>query len=309
MNAKFVNLFNEYGLVINNNSAYGVIKGYETNANIQIFDNNAPVRIHISFYAPYDTKMNIEKELKSSGIKYFQYGFTEYGVEIRLNDITVGMLIKRMPEIIDKVYGILANNGALNANYCPLCGNEMREDSRKTANIDGFTINLDEACISKLNIEIAEENKDFTEAPNNYLRGFFGALIGGLLGALVAVILYFVGFISSLSAFLAVFAGAYFYRKFDGKPNKTMIAIVAGTTLVCMMASVFVIYLLGAALAAEEAQLAISAFEAFNICMEDAEFAQLFYTDLGSSVFFSLIGIGYQVYTLSKSIKRKTEIR
>ena len=52
-----------------------------------------------------------------------------------------------------------------------------------------------------------------------------------------------------------------------------------------------------------------SAIEAFKLLMQDDEFAQFFVSDLGLSLLFSVLGIGYQVYALSKAIKRRKAIQ
>jgi len=309
MNKKFLELFTGYGMTITGNNGYGLIKGYETNVVIRMFDNISPVTIHISCYTTSEQKRAIEQAFRAAGIKYFKFAFTDFGVTIGLNDITGIRLIKRMPDLLNQLYSFLSDNGALGAQYCPVCGNELNPDTRKKAMVDGFTFYLDHDCILNLNKGINAENQDFQEAPNNYVNGFVGALLGGIIGAVIAVVLYMIGFVSSISAFVAVLSGVYFYKKFHGKPNMMMIAIVAVTTLACMVGSVFVIYISVAAVAAEEANLALSAIEAFRLLMQDAEFSQFFVSDLGLSLLFSALGIGYQVYALSKAIKRRKAIQ
>lgn len=219
MNKGFSELFQSYGMTINGNNAYGQIKGFETNVIIRMLDNLSPVTVHVSCYTTSEQKRAIERSLQAAAIKFFRFSFTDFGIKLGFNDITAGKLIKRLPDLLNQIFGTLSEQGALSAKYCPVCGNEMVYESTKKANVDGFSITLSSDCIENLNKSIAEENKDFTEAPNNYLEGFFGALLGGVIGGIIAFILYMVGFVSAISAFVAALLGAYFYKKFHGNPT------------------------------------------------------------------------------------------
>ncbi len=309
MNKKFSELFSGYGMSINGNYAYGLIKGYETNVVIRMFDNISPVTLHVSCYTTPEQTRAIEQTFLRASLKFFRFAFTDYGVSFGLNDITAGKLIKRMPSILNQIFSTLADNGALDSKYCPVCGNELSVENSKKTKVDGFSIQMDQACISALNNSINAENKDFEEAPNNYVNGFFGAMLGGFIGAIIAIGLYMIGFVSSISAFVAVLTGVFFYKKFHGKPNMMMIAIVALTTLAWMVGSVFIIYISVAYMAVQEANMTLTALEGFKLLMQDSEFAGFFSSDLSLTLLFSLLGIGYQTYALTKAIKRKKAIQ
>lgn len=83
-----------------------------------------------------------------------------------------------------------------------------------------------------------------------------------------------------------------------------MIVIVACTTLVLMLGAIVGIYVVVAGVAAEEAGVSMSAIEAFQYLLGDAEFSRYFYSDLGLTLFFSIVGIGYQAVVVSKSLRR-----
>lgn len=308
MNKKFTEFFNAYGMTITGNNAYGVVKGYETNAIVAMMDNVTPLRLHISFYATDEQKRAIEAAIRNAQIKYLNFRFTPYGILIGLNDITVKKLITRLPQLLDTFYGILAENGGLGSEYCPVCGNVLEPFAEQKRNIEGFTITLDGNCVENINAVISAENKDFNEAPNNYLKGFLGALIGGLAGAAVSVAFYMAGFVSSISAIISVMLGAFLYQKFHGKPNKMMIVIVSVTTIVCMIASILGIYIVAAGLAADQEGIEMNAFDAFAKCMQNGEFAGWFYGDLALSLVFSAIGVGLEIFTLKNKIKRQQNI-
>jgi len=309
MNKKFSSFFESYGMSIVGNVGYGMIQGYETNVALRMLDNVAPVLIQISFFASPEQKQAIEQIFKNAKIKFFRVMFTPLGMTIGLNDITVNRLIKRMPDLMKFIYQTIKDNGALDNRYCPICGKEMTPETSKKIYVDGFAMVLDQDCLAQINQAIETDNKNFEAAPNNYFKGFLGALAGGFVGAVVSVILYFVGFVSALSALVAIGLGVFFYKRFKGKPDKVMVVIVSLTTLVCMVGSVFGIYFSVGVAAAREANLAISGFEAFSLMMQDAEISASFISDLLMTLFFSVLGIGYEIFALAKSVKRQKPIQ
>lgn len=308
MNRKLKDFCAEQGLTVNGNKAYGTIKGYEVNAIVVLRDTVAPFRLHFSFYATDEQKRSMEAALRNATIKFCRYNFTPYGLMIALNDLTIGRLVKRLPELMELFFGIISGNGGLTSEYCPICGQPFGENKKSCA-VDGMTVTIDTDCLEKLNAVIAAENKQFNEAPNNYLYGFFGALLGGLAGTAIAIGLYMLGFYSAIASAVAIALGVVLYKKFHGKPNKIMIVIVSATTLVCMVLSVFLIYFAAAGMAAHNQGLDISAMEAFRIVMQDQEVSRAFTVDMVMVLLFAAIGIGVQIYYLARSIKRKETIQ
>lgn len=315
MNKKLTAFFAGYNMTVDGNSAYGNVKGYETSATIVKFDNVAPVRFHVSFYATDEQKRKIEADIRNMTIKFFKMQFSPYGLTLGFNDLTLGKLLKRLPTVLDGIYAVISESGAMNGEYCPVCGEPLDRSQAdggaptfKKCKIDGFTVTIDNDCVSKINSVISEENADFDNAPNNYLRGFLGALIGGLVGAGISILLYVVGFVSSISAIVAIVLGSFLYQKFKGKPNKMMILIVSVTCLILLAATVPTIYIVASDIAAKDLGLSMSAMEAFRICMQDSEFSAMFYSDLALIILFSAIGTGIQIYIMAKQIKRKNNI-
>ncbi len=309
MNKKLASFFLSYGMKIDKNRAYGLVNGFETNAIVRTLDNVAPLTFHLSFYATDAQKHDIEGALRSEGIKFFVFQFSPYGITLGFNDLTIGKLLKRLPLLLERICELIRRSGALGAGYCPVCGKQFTQGEAGNYLLDGFTLTMDRECAEKINAVIRSENNDFENAPNNYLRGFLGALIGGLVGAALAFVLYMAGFFSSVSAIVAVVLGSFLYRKFQGKQDKMMIVIIVVTTLVCMVLSVLGVYLYAAHEAAVEAGLEMSVFEAFRICMDDAEFSRYFYGDLALILVFSVIGLVYQIVYLARQIKRKEELK
>ena len=306
MNKKLTAFLTERGLTVDKNNAYGMLDGYETNIVYRPFDNVSPLFFHISCYTTDEQKRAIQQTLNAASIKYLKFAFSAYGLEVGLNDLTLGKLLKRLGDVLDKICSTLTDNGALGIGYCPVCGNALDFEQSKKCNVDGLTISIDNNCVDNINNLISAENKDFEAAPNNYLRGFAGAFIGGLVGVAIAVGFYVVGFISAISAFVAILLGEFLYRKFGGKPNKMMVVILSVTTFVMMMLAVVSIYLVAAAIGA--GKVGMDTFAYFELCMKDAEISAAFTRELILTAVFSVIGCGYEIFMLVKRIKRKTNI-
>lgn len=309
MNKKFENYFKELGFEIQNNNAYGMLRNYETSVRVNMFDNKTPLMIHIAFYADGETKRNIVNQIRDLKIKNCLYESNVYGLMLGLNDLlSVGSLIKKLPNILDNILNVIEANNVLGTGYCPVSGDELGEEAKKYS-IEWLKLSLSDASVENLNAVIAEENKDFEEAPNNYLRGTIGALIGAAVGAISLIILFFVGFVSALSSFIAIALGTVLYKKFGGKPNRIMIVIVSTISILSMLLAVFLLYLFFGIAIAPEFGIRADGFDAFLQMMKVKEFATEFVTNLLLTLFFSVLGVVGQIVALFKSTQRASSIK
>ncbi len=310
MHKKYKEYCERNGLAVSGEKAYGSVNGYDVNFSsvmpyADLNDGQGGVKLHIAFYATEENRRVIENEIKILSTKFVHYSFNKFGVMFKITDWTAGKIANKLEEIVNKVSEILTGNNALGSGYCPICGTNLSENVERR-NVDGMTVALDDDCVSKLNELIERENREFEAAPNNYLKGFLGAIIGGLCGVVVAVILAVVGFISAISSFVAFFLGVLLYRKFGGKPNKIMIVIVTATTFVCMIGSIVGIYLYIAG--ASGAEYGYGTIEAFKVLMADKEFSASFYTDLALTVLFCIAGCIFEIIKTARNIKRGGKI-
>lgn len=298
------------GFSINGNYGLGKIRNYETNVVVRMLDTVAPVTFHISCYMTSEQKDNIVHALQESSIKFLNFAFSDYGINLGVNDITIGKLISRLRDLMNQFADILSMNGAMDSNHCPICGIELTAENKKTKSIDGFVITMDSDCAAKIDATIISENEAYKNTPNNYLNGFFGALIGGFAGAVIAFILSMIGVVSAISSFIAVLLGAKLYQIFKGKQNAMMIVIVAGTSLLCMIGVVLWIYTTAAfGIGSEMSFLFPTPWQAFLYFMsQDPDFAAAFRNDLVLTILFSLLGIGYKIVSMARSLKRKTVV-
>lgn len=309
MNSKIKAILTEKGMTVKGNLAYGIVCGYETNAVTNPTTSDGFFKMHVASYTTDEQKREIDAGLQNLGIKGLTYSFTPYGILFGLTAVTIFSFLKQVSDVIDSVFGVLQKSGAPGSGYCPVCGKPFIPSESNRHNLGGFTVSFDDECLSKINEEIDRDNREFDDAPNNYLQGFFGALIGGVVGGILSGVFYLAGFFASISAFVAVLLGAFLYQKFRGKPNKGMLVIVGATSLVCVLASIFLTYLIASFGAAAEAGVGMSAMEAFLYLMQDAEFSKSFYTDLGMTALFWLIGAGLEIGSLSRKYKRTKTIR
>lgn len=311
MNKHIQRYCEDRGLTVNGNYAYGTINGYEANLCLQIMNSVIPLQIHLSCFTTPDQKMAINAELARKKYKYLRWEFTSYGLFLGLNGITVKSTAARLPALIDEICSMLQYFGARGMGFCPVCGNEIAPGAGKIYTVDNtLHVTLDGNCAGYINQAIEAGNNEFENAPNNYARGFAGALIGGIAGMVSAIVFYLLGFVASASSLIAFGLGSYLYGKFGGKQNKVMIAIVTLTSVVCVMSSVLVIYLVAAKAAALEAGLSLSAVRAFSHLMKnDTAFARSFSADMVMMGMFCLLGIVFEIIAVRRQIRRPGKIQ
>ena len=307
MNKKAISLLQQYGLTVTGNTAYGIMQGYETSLRSPSPMEQSAYYIHVNFYATDEKKQEIAAELGRTGIKLTATP-SAYGLTICFPAAFAGTLVKNLPVLFDRLIALLKQNELPGADTCPYDGKPLIEAEKKRCSINGFYVTLNNDCVSSINQQIEEENRAFANAPNNYIQGICGALIGGVVGAACTIALYYIGFVSSLSAIVAVLLGAFLYRKFGGKPNAMMIVIVSVVSLILIGAAFFVSYLIAAGAAAAEVGLHMSALDALLICLDDSEFASAFYSDLIMLFVFTIVGIALVIASLIKQIKRPKNI-
>lgn len=308
MNKKLNIFFTNLGLNVTGNSAYGNLKGFEVSVNVSMLDQVSPVKIYVNLFADEDTKLTIVNRIKALNYKNFTVNMDTYGIILGFNDpLTVGKLLNRMPDMLDKIFEVLTTYSAKGSGYCPICGEELKEDSKKIKN-GWVLVTIDNECITKLNNIIEIENKEFNDMPNNYFKGAMGACLGAVVGIVAYVILFFIGFITSLTSFIAIILGSYLYKKFGGKQNFVMIIILSVISILSMVLAVFGIYVLAAQNLAPLFEFSSTGIKAFTDMMTIKEFNLEFITNLGLTLFYTLLGVVFEIYKLSKSVKRQGKI-
>lgn len=310
MNRAVARFLTEQGMTVSGNTAYGEIGGYEVNASLHTMTGGStPLHMHFSCFTTPEQKDAIKEAFVAAGLFGIALlDWTPCGVFIGSKMPTLKKFAQRLADALRQLPQILSANGALGLGYCPACGKPLSEESM-VCHPSGMQIKMDCACVAEINAAIQNENQAFRDAPNHYLRGFGGAILGGVVGALVAYVLFQIGFISALSVFVAIALGAFLYQKFGGKPNVGMILIVSLTSFAFMIASVFGVYLLAISDMLAGEGLDMTAIEAFGKLMENSDFSKEFMTNLSMTIVFSIIGVVGEVIMLVRKIKRPREMQ
>ena len=307
MNKKLAAALQQHGMTVTGNSAYGTVQGYEMSLRAPSPMEQSAYFLHVSFYASEEKKQEAANEIARFGNK-LRVENSAYGLTITLPQpvFTLNPLIEAIGVLFEKLPALFKQKEIPGADVCPYDGNPMTENSKRCV-MNGFFVTLNNDCISSINKAIEEENRLFANAPNNYLQGICGALVGGVVGAALVIALYFMEYVASISAIIAVMLGAFLYRKFGGKPNAVMIVIVSVISLIFILIGYYAAVIID--IISELSLDFGSAVELLNLNLaENPEFSKLFYTNLALLLVFTALGIGVMIFSLVRQIKRPKNI-
>ena len=307
MNKKLAAALQQHGMTVTGNSAYGTVQGYEMSLRAPSPMEQSAYFLHVSFYASEEKKQEAANEIARFGNK-LRVENSAYGLTITLPQpvFTLNPLIEAIGVLFEKLPALFKQKEIPGADVCPYDGNPMTENSRRCV-MNGFFVTLNNDCIGSINKAIEEENRLFANAPNNYLQGICGALVGGVVGAALVIALYFMEYVASISAIIAVMLGAFLYRKFGGKPNAVMIVIVSVISLIFILIGHYAAVIID--IISEFSLDFGSAVELLNLNLaENPEFSKLFYTNLALLLVFTALGIGVMIFSLVRQIKRPKNI-
>ncbi len=307
MNKKLAAALQQHGMTVTGNSAYGTVQGYEMSLRAPSPMEQSAYFLHVSFYTSEEKKQETANEIARFGNK-LRVENSAYGLTITLPQpvFTLNPLIEAIGVLFEKLPALFKQKEIPGADVCPYDGNPMTENSKRCV-MNGFFVTLNNDCIGSINKAIEEENRLFANAPNNYLQGICGALVGGVVGAALVIALYFMEYVASISAIIAVMLGAFLYRKFGGKPNAVMIVIVSVISLIFILIGYYAAVIID--IISEFSLDFGSAVELLNLNLaENPEFSKLFYTNLALLLVFTALGIGVMIFSLVRQIKRPKNI-
>ena len=288
-------IYETFGLVEKEkNVFYGVYRGYELTLAV-----NQQFFVHLNFFADGNVKAQAVRVFHTASNQTMtNVGVSVYGLAATVNGMTTNSIMKKITEKLDATIAYLNVNEAKGVGYCPCCGEEC--DLLKTIRVNDVYVSLDDKCYNEVAKVAAVEEQHYNAQPNNYLKGFLGALLGAGIGAAAWVALYYMGFLSALTAVLAVFLGNYFYVKFGGKANNVKNIIVALVSLVVLVLACVGIYYVevGSVIAANNLNMT-----PFELIFSDEELTGYFVYDMAMNVIFTIIGVVAQV----ASTKRKDQ--
>lgn len=288
-------IYETFGLVEKEkNVFYGVYRGYELTLAV-----NQQFFVHLNFFADGNIKAQAVRVFHTASNQTMtNVGVSVYGLAATVNGMTTNSIIKKITEKLDATIAYLNANEAKGVGYCPCCGEEC--DLLKTIRVNDVYVSLDDKCYNEVAKVAAVEEQHYNAQPNNYLKGFLGALLGAGIGAAAWVALYYIGFLSALTAVLAVFLGNYFYVKFGGKANNVKNIIVALVSLIVLVLACVGIYYVevGSVIAANNLNMT-----PFELIFSDEELTGYFVYDMAMNVIFTIIGVVAQI----ASTKRKDQ--
>lgn len=273
---------------VKNNVVYGNYNGYE----VTILEaGGGGVAVYLNFYGNQELKTYVASLFFTTGNRQMvQVSPSPYGMEAFVSGMTFNSIIKKIKEKLDVVTAYLKENNALGVGYCMSTG--VASDNLKTINYNGVYVTVDQVIVERLEGIAKEEEKQFDEKPNNYLKGTLGAILGALVGAATMVALYFMGFFSALSAVVAVYLGNLFYVKFGGKPNNIKNLIVGGISLVIMILACFLLYII----VVDSTITAGTSQSALEYIMSNPDWKKAFTSDMIMNALFTVIGVVSQVF-------------
>ncbi|MGM9969951.1 MAG: hypothetical protein ACI35S_06100 [Anaeroplasma sp.] len=276
---------------------YGYVDGYE----LTVTGSQT-----ISFYLNFVAESNIASKAKETFINTANKNFAKiivdkYGISGTLNGMTGGSAAKNFIQKINAVVELLKNSDAKGKGYCPCCGKELDEET-KTIKLNERYITLDNECYTELADIVRKDEEDFTDAPNNYLKGTIGALLGVLIGCIAWLILYFIGFLSGLTAILAIFLADLLYVKFGGKSNKVKLVIISAMTFVGMMLVCILTYYIVVSISLANNNIKDTVF---SFIFSNKDLSSAFISDLIYNSIFSIVGIVLMVVNINRKNKKQ----
>ena len=308
MNKKFKDYLESKGFKVEKNLGIGKIDDFEVRAVYNAFSNVAPIEFTFVCYSEDSKKIELVNRLIDKKIKYLTCDYNAYGITIGTNGFTASKCIEKLDDLLNMVVENLKELEFKGSAYCPYCGLEMTDDS-VTLSRNQLFVKIHNGCKEAINREIKEENEDFDKQPNNYLKGFAGAFLGGFAGALVMIVFYMFNFVTAVSSLVAFTLGTFLYKKLGGKPNKMMVLIVSLTSVVMILLGFVGIYLYASNKICTNNDIQLSGIQAFKFCFNNVEeFSKAFEYDLALQILFIICGMGYNVYLVNKQVKRVKNI-
>lgn len=159
---------------------------------------------------------------------------------------------------------------------------------------------------------IVDKNPEFKE---NVIAGIVGAFLFSLAGAAIYFLLHLIGYIASISGLVGVVCAVKGYTIFAKKESKKGIVIATVISLLvivlawyfCLAYDVYDAY--KAFYESGETDFYFTFTEAVRVAptfLEEPEISDAYFTDLGLSLFFCLIGCGSYVINKLKNANKNT---
>lgn len=213
----------------------------------------------------------------------------------------------KLLEVIQNVTIFLKEHEAKNKDFCPISGEPLDEATKRKLYYNNCIVYLNEESVQILNQEIERAELEYQNAPNNYAKGILGAIVGGAIGAVVWIVVgALLGVISGWIAFLIAFLAGFGYDKMKGKQNNTKIITASIVTLVYVILSMFLIYVIVVMqVMSQEGISGNPVALLFDILEQDPDIRVDFISDLVLGLVFGIIGVVCSIFQMRKSLHHK----
>lgn len=275
---------NKKGWRVEKNIAYGeedgylftIIDGQGFKAFISplILDNDEVATREILDYLN-DNKKNYKKQ---------EFSIQDNLLEIKLLETFKNVKLEVMEELVKNLSAFLKAKGVKGKGYCGICGKEGAEE---IIYLNKLMLSAHGECYRREAGILEEAAVIFDTEEKNYLLGFVGAFLGGLISTLPWILVQL--FLNRIMAALAVIIGMGAlkgYQIFKGRLGPFTRWIITITTMASVVIAQYV------TLAVEIAKNNIPlTYENYMLIMEIPEVARSFKADLFMSLFMALLGI------------------
>jgi hypothetical protein len=271
-------------------AVFGVINGFEvviSLSNISI--NDCFVKIYSNFR---DTQVNVARFIDShkKDYKFRLCEFSKYALTFDHMAFAQKGWVEKAEKIILEITDYLKTLNAKDYTYCPACGEKIDIPTEVKAN--GLPITLCSKCAASIQTAQAKKEEEYQAAPGNYAKGLLGSIGGALIGGFVWIALAVIlGFMSAFVAILISYLAAMGYDKMKGKQNKVKVIINFIVSLVVIVLSTYLSYVL----------IVGDANTLHHILATDGEVLGGFVGDMLFSIIFGALGI----FAYTQSLKKK----
>ena len=185
-------------------------------------------------------KVDMQNILSKYKIKKIKWD--ENVLSINFIEIIKPYSIKKIIEIINLISGYVFNKYPDEQMKCPSC-NSVKEGELYSLKDNCFYLCKD--CYSKTNLQLQDEKVTWAHLSNNYILGFFGALVFSIPGIIITALCFiFLERIAALSAILYVFLAIKGYSFLKGKVTKVGAVIVNSVGILMTCIGIYISYIL-----------------------------------------------------------------
>lgn len=286
------------------NVVSGVINGYQVVVSLSYLNASA---FYVKIYSNFDSVQNLVNDYIKNNkktLKLSKYGLSKRFMTFDFTTFGLKGWVKKAENLILEITNYLKEINAHGVDYCPACGEKIDYPTEVVTN--DYKLLLCTKCANNLNETRAKAEEEYQAAPGNYGKGLLGAIVGALIGGIVWVALaYVLGLVSAFIAILITYLAAVGYDKMKGKQNKNKLVITTIVSLVVVVLSMFLSYVVMIDLSLKAEGIEANPIEALLLLLEtDVEIMAGFVKDMFMSLLFGVLGTVAYSKTMKKNLHK-----